>query len=117
MGSYLYLFCYFPVREMSNNPYWLRLLSIMTMLFFIIFKLYFENNSTQSSSQSWPIDIRDPVARSSKIYLCCASFDKCGERFICVCAFCAMMLPFSTLTFGPNTGVVLSQYSVAASSK
>ena len=89
----------------------------MIMLFFITFKLYFENNAIQSSSHSWPIEIRNPVVRSSNMHPCCASFYKCGERFTCVCDFGAMMLPFANLTFGPNAGVGLSHYSVAASSK
>ena len=51
------------------------------------------------------------------MYPYCTYFEKCGESFIFVYAFGAMMLSFATLTFGTNTGVGVLQYSVAASSK
>ena len=63
------------VMWISNNPLSLLLPSIMTTLVFTIFRLYLVNNATPSLSHNYPIDIREPVAKSSKMKLCCVSVD------------------------------------------
>ena len=65
-------------RGMSHNPWQFRLPSMITLLFFIIFKLYFEKRAMHSSSQSCPIDINEPVLSSSMMNACWAV----GVRFL-----------------------------------
>ena len=54
----------------SHNLLLLRFPMITTLLFLIIFKEYFENNTKQLSLHNYPIDISDPVAKLLKIYTC-----------------------------------------------
>ena len=48
----------------SHKTLLLRLPSIITMLFFIILRLYLETRETQLLSHNFPMDTKDPVDKS-----------------------------------------------------
>ena len=90
---------------------------MITLLFLIILRWYLENNAKQSLSQSLPMEIKEPVLISLKMYECCTSLE---NSFVSgtVAWLCGIMSsPLVTWTSGPMAGVMSVQYSVASLSE
>ena len=66
-------------KGMSHSPLSVRRPSMITLLFFSILTLNLEKIAMQSSSQSCPRDMRDPVWISSNMITCWALADNSGE--------------------------------------
>ena len=56
----------FGAKGMCQRPLGIRLPLMMIFPFLMMCKWYFENRAAQLSSQSFPIDMRDPVDRPSR---------------------------------------------------
>ena len=60
------------------------------------------NMVMQSSSQSCPMDMVEPVVRSLKTWADCALGGKLVDIFKVACRFGLMTLPLETWNVGPN---------------
>ena len=97
-------------KGMSHRPLSVRRPSIIILLFLSILTLNLEKIAMQSSSQSCPRDIRDPVWISSHMITCWALADRSSDSFILAFNLGEMMSPFATVT----NGVVIGMISVHA---
>ena len=66
-----------------------------------ILRLYFPNRATQSSSQSFPIEMRDPIFRLLRMWPVWACSERAGERGIVASCVACMDVPDADFTVGP----------------
>ena len=68
----------------------------------MIFTLNLVKMAMQSSSQSCPMEMREPVVRSSKTWADCALEESSVDNFKVARRFGLMTLPLATWTVGPD---------------
>ena len=112
-------------KGMSHNPLSVLRPSMMILLFFRILTWNLEKIAMQSSSQSWPREISDPVWISSKITTDWAWAVSSSDSFIFALNLGEIISPLATVTWGVVVGTTLEhagnavcckQCSVAAES-
>lgn len=74
---------------------------MMTWPFLKIFTLYFVKRATQSSSHSWPMEMRLPDLRLSKMWPILACGESVGARGMVARLVVSMFSPLATWTTGP----------------
>lgn len=71
------------------------------MFSFVIVTFCLVNVAMQSSSQSCPTEISDPVVRFGNMCAVCACFDRWGDRRSCPHCDACSKSPLATFTVGP----------------
>jgi len=95
-----------------------RLPRMMTCPSLMILTSYLLKRATQSSSQSWPMEMREPDWRLSKMCPVLACVDNSGARGTMTRLVVSMVSPLATWTEGPfEVGVTFVQCVSAAVSK
>ena len=90
------------LRGMFQSPLvWLRVPLTIICPSLNTFRLYFPKRAMQSSSQSLPIEMREPVCRLSRMCPLCASFERNVERGTVASWVACMVEPDADLTVGP----------------
>ncbi len=74
---------------------------IMTFPFLMMSTWYLEKRATQPSSQSWPIEMRDPW-RLSKKWPTCACLERAADKGTVARREDSMWVPVATWTEGPD---------------
>ena len=68
------------VKGMYQRPFGFRLTVMMIVLFFRIFNWYLKKIAIQPSSQNCPLEINEPVLRSSNTKACCVLSDNFVDK-------------------------------------
>jgi hypothetical protein len=74
---------------------------MMSLPFLYSLMWYFVKRAMQSSSQSWPMDMREPDFRSSKMCPTLACWDSSGAKGTMALFVVSIFCPLATWTDGP----------------
>ena len=89
-------------RGMSHRPLEGFLVPLMTILPFLnTLRLYFPNRATQSLSENFPIEMRDPVFRLSRMWPVWACLERMEESGMVASCVACMVVPDADRTVGP----------------
>ena len=103
------------VMGIYHSPLSVRFPFIRILSFLIIFTSYFEKIAMQSSSQSWPMEIKVPLFKLEKLYAILAFLENSVGKESSAFFVGMMIRPSATVTHGPLV-CVISLHVCSASS-